>query len=358
MTLNVDESPDDPIDWQGASGSPVFVDDRLVGVASTCLKGWDGHVLQAVWVGHLWKNQEFCKAAGLDVEGKRYAELRRRIANTLNAVKNRPLRDELGRRLEVADLEGSTLVDHLCGLTQTDLLSLGNLVFRELLQSQVASTLDESLALAKVLDEEVISVLLPWGTQPEIAARLAQSRKTNTGFYLTLPCATMTVAEIYLARLDEREAKIRHELADGRYAVGLLCELFDVRKDWGQDVDSPVRDLLIHIGMAHGVPVTDMTTTDLAVMAKPINDAIKKLANPRFGQAPQRPYLVFHNKTHEESATKLAKLLPEMHVCRVDPNNYAEGEGGLCALLMQFANLKAQREQLQNDRKARHDAMA
>jgi hypothetical protein len=351
MTLDADCSPSDPNDWQGGSGSPIIAAERLVAVLNSWPAAWAGEKLRATWVGHLWSLPDFCKAAGLETEGRRYDKLKSKIAIVLNHPENRPLRNALGTSLDLGDYEGNRLVDHLCGLNLEDLLRLGNHVYGELLDGLAASDLNVSLVLAEVLDRKVVSELMPWGTQPEVAARLVRTNQDKTMAYLALPCATMTVAELYLARLDERDARFCSELFDECVVGDLQVPQFQATKGFGEKPDDTIRQLLYHIGRANNVPVSNMTQTNLELMAAPVNEAIDKRANPGYGKPSVRPYLVFFLDSDAAPASRLAKLLPAMRVCRIDPNRFAEGEGGLCGLLGTFATLKSKREALQKHRK-------
>ncbi len=350
MTLDADCSPADPHDWQGGSGSPVFANDRLVGVLSSWPSAWAGEKLKAVWVGRLWGEPDFYIAVGLADQGKRYDELRGKIGRKLNDSANRPLCTELAGCLNLSQQEGNGVTHYICGLTSLDLLRLGNHVFGRLLNKEITCDELSDLQLAKIL-EEIVEELMPWGTRPEVYSMLRRSEKTSPPAYLLLPCASVSVAEIYLARLDERFARFKPAFFNG-VAVGEFSAPFDPDVGFGANPDQRTRMLLADLGRAYGINIKSMTTMELKEMARPVNAAVEELVHPRYGEPALCPYLVFHRVEDQASVEALKRLLPALRVCRIEPDRYEDDEAKLCAQLKEFANLKARRDALLKDRKA------
>ncbi len=349
ITLDVDCSPDDPNDWQGGSGSPVFSGDRMVGVVSAWPSAWKGGKLKAVWVGHLWASPDFYTAIGMAAEGERYAELRNKIAGKLSDGASQALRTELAECLKLNSSDGKLVTDRLCGMTSLELLRLGNHVLGRLLNFEITGDALSELRLAETL-EQTLEVLMPWGTRPELYAVLRQSAASSPPFFVLLPCGSMSAAEIYLARLDERYAKYNSELQNGE-AVGELSVPFDPTAGFGTNPQHRTRMLLADIGQMFGVNVKSMSVTALDEIARPVHAAMEEKIKPRYGAPAFRPYLVFHRPTDQGPVEALKRLLPELQVCRIEPNKIGDDEAKLCAQLREFAGLKARRNATLKDRK-------
>lgn len=349
MSLDVNVSPTNVADWQGGSGSPVFVADQLVAVVRSWSSAWGGKRLQATWTGLLWDIPEFCQAAGLQKEGQRLLEMREAVVRYLrDDGGDRLLSEMMAELLGVGDQEIGLLVRVLCSLNSAVLLQLINEIIGRLLGGKTRADLSRAIELAELL-ERVVDLLLPWSADPSLLSNLKASIEQRTPFGSVMPCASLSVSEVLMARLDEGEVNW------GDWSKGILvgahCVTKDPRVGFGVDPKDRTIQILADLGKSCGIDVASMTTTELERIAAPVNEALTSRAKPRFGKPSRRPYLLYFKTEDEAPARLLEKLLPIMRVCRYDPNRYASGEPEICAELNRFATLKARRDELQKQRK-------
>jgi hypothetical protein len=101
LELGVEYPPEQREAWQGASGSPVFIEGRICGVVAVCEEDFHGNRLEATAVCRLLQLREFRAAIGYDNRADLLADIRRSIAGRLE--KSPVAMEVLGRELAIGN---------------------------------------------------------------------------------------------------------------------------------------------------------------------------------------------------------------------------------------------------------------
>lgn len=344
MTLEVSTYPANPQNWAGASGSPVFVKDRLVGVVSSWPSAWGGGRINAVCIvsllrGPVGKDPEYREAMALpkgpDPIEKLLAEVMRELS--------KPNRDRFRRMLaEVLELESSDatrLSQELAGQTFEQTLILANRLHAQVFGEHAHEV---NLELAGWI-EDLFDLLLP------ITNRyfnwVAEIANPGVATILELPCATMTMAEIHLAIADARKAEFQ-ELSISKedpYSVFRIdlwpCAGFDEKET------SHLELILEHLMKSLPVARSLVKSRKLEDKAEVIEQVLALRANPdKAIDGPKHYHFLFESEEQRKLAENLQKLLPHLLVCHLQKDQGPADEATLCDLLRKSLQRKHNRK--------------
>jgi hypothetical protein len=207
--------PEDEEDWRGASGMPIFVGRRLLGVAQRVPRKFGAERLHATPCRKLLANSQFRAALGFDDRQALVSKVRRRLAERLTPASVVSLAQAFDVEAELAGLEAAQQADTLAQrLLDSDIrFALGALrkAHRELAEEkgqEVAGALVEValLVVPTLFDQGVIH-----------HAKAAQDMTL-----VPLPAGTRTVAEIVMAGVDGRAAHFRARESEDHQPEGDL----------------------------------------------------------------------------------------------------------------------------------------
>jgi hypothetical protein len=222
FVVDVDAATTLPNGWKGASGSPVFVADGIIGVIKTCPANFDGRRLEATPVWRILLDPVFRSCVGLDERADRLEEIRADLAKSLRSCPR--VMEFLRRELDVAvqtsnaDLWAEDLAQALTEKAIEELLPKLNRAHHKLWEEPRETVVREGPALAKVAGL-TMPVLFNWAV-----IQYAQRQVSGGQIALvSLPVATKTVAEIVMAGTDKRPAEFRAPAAEREFPVGTLC---------------------------------------------------------------------------------------------------------------------------------------
>lgn len=189
--------------WKGASGSPVVVGNRILGVVVSCPGNFHQTRLEATPVWKLLEDPEFRREIGIDNRQERLASIRGKIVAVLRkAPAAIDALDEDGRTgHHIADARPGALAQAILDLEVEQVLSRAKRAYKGLNdagQTKDAEAVRQvaNLAVPAVFDEGVVEGV--------------RVRKTDVGAaVVALPAATRTIAEIIMAGVDRRQASFK-----------------------------------------------------------------------------------------------------------------------------------------------------
>ncbi|NBC33915.1 MAG: hypothetical protein GVY13_14675 [Alphaproteobacteria bacterium] len=250
-TFNVDvRTPvDTDDDWSGASGSPVFLGESIIGVIVRVPQKLQSAQLTAVALGNLIpSDSSFCNAIKLDETRQNAARANLLQTRVANLLKKAPFAvSELCAEFQVDDVTDEARAEALAGKLLRDcriedLLPKSKKAFRSL---NLRGEQKSARAIHEIL-QIIVPAIFEIARTDEVRAKLS-----NVKFWLLeCPSSTKTVAEIIMAGADGREALMvppsqTGDLPHGQY---LLCR----EPECGIDVAAPqfqrdFRDHLINL---------------------------------------------------------------------------------------------------------------
>jgi hypothetical protein len=207
--------PEDEEDWRGASGMPIFVGRRLLGVAQRVPRKFGAERLHATPCRKLLADQQFRKALGFDDRQAQLAQVQRKLAKRLSPVSVAALAQALGAEEKLTGLKSERQAEALATfLLETDIrLAIDALrrAHRDVVEEEgreAATPLVEAarLVVPSLFDQGVIR-----------HAKAAQDLAL-----VPLPAGTRTVAEIIMAGVDGREARFRARESENDQPAGEL----------------------------------------------------------------------------------------------------------------------------------------
>lgn len=200
--LGVDYAPEEATDWQGASGGPVFVEHRIVGVLVSSQRPFEGRRLAATATCRLLQEAEFRAAVGYKEKWKRLQDYRdglvERIGRSVPAA--RALAEAVGVDASQVWSPAATreVVERLLDQRLEELLPKLNQAHGRLFRRSRT-------------DADVIRDLTWWVIPAVCDVADAQVSQWQAGRHglLRLPAATVTLAEIILASVDGRDVRFQ-----------------------------------------------------------------------------------------------------------------------------------------------------
>jgi hypothetical protein len=208
--------------WKGASGCPVFVEGKIIGVVITCPMNFNATRLRSTPIYKLLQIPEFRKAIGYDDRVARLEEIRLFIAN--NLAESPKAMDVLANELELKDraydtaARAKSLAGAMVQLTIEDLI--GKL---EKAHDALCKKSGENLIRDAVVVENVAHHLIP-AVFDNAVIHSVHTRITGAQSALvSLPAGTKTVAEIIMAGVDKRPAEFQAPSEKEPFPPGRLC---------------------------------------------------------------------------------------------------------------------------------------
>ncbi len=207
--------PEAEEDWRGASGMPIFVGRRILGVAQRVPMKFGAERLHATPCRKLIADPQFRDALGFDDRQAQIAEVRRKLTKHLAAASVTSLAQALEAEEQLTGLEPADQAQALarCLLESDIRLAIDALrrAHRQLVEEsgqEVAASLVEAarLVVPSLFDQGVIR-----------HAKGAQDLAL-----VPLPAGTRTVAEIIMAGVDGREARFRARESEDDQPAGEL----------------------------------------------------------------------------------------------------------------------------------------
>ncbi len=212
--LTVDTAPEDEEGWKGASGMPVFVDGKILGVVRGVPPNFNAKKLHATPAWKLLEDESFRKLIGYDEQVKRVSALKGKLVRMLgsareaiNALNEQKL---LGIGDEMVGLDDGQRANWLAGrLLETDIRTVISS-----LRAAHRSLCEEGGDRATDILVKVSQLIVPALYDHGIAHWVGSQRGDGSASLVPLPVSTITVAEIIMAAVDGRETRYhprRHE---------------------------------------------------------------------------------------------------------------------------------------------------
>lgn len=206
FSLEIDAPTDVDENWCGASGSPVFVEDAIVGVVVEVPRNFRAGRFHAIPVQHLVKHDEFCTHAGYRKVDDRRSQL---VAAAKDALsKSNPAMVALTEQLDVAfAAEGLNLAAAIIEklLELQDAVTLGDVVVQA--QQRFSLTAPESAGAVNCLSD-LAMLLFPVKLGSDHVHQIHVVADVNSNRY-DFHASTETLAELAIARYHGRPATFR-----------------------------------------------------------------------------------------------------------------------------------------------------
>lgn len=342
MSLVVDSRPAEEAGWQGASGSPVFVRDRLIGVVRSWPTSWAGNMLQAVWLGALFECPDFAEAVGWLGAGKRLEQLIEEVTTTLSGRQSLSLCVLMAEELKLDVQEASVIARRICELTPVRVLAMANRVLKKLKDKPRPTRSQAELESADVL-VSVVDRLLVGMLGPSAAARLEALGQLGSLVPLELPCGAMSVAEVVMAYLDDGTPWWAPESLDTKDPHGATRAPLEPAVGFGENPDDRIRVLLKDLADALEIAETHRGDGSAKALAKAVNPAIRYRADKELNAGlPRRWYALYASDRDQAAAQRLKELVPELRVARLSGPDSMDDEVILCQSLRSYLQLKNQ----------------
>lgn len=214
--VGVDYKTTVPGGWRGASGSPVFVGDKIIGIVVTCPKEFDQAQFKATPTWKLFEDKEFCKVYGNPSDSSQHQKALERVETFLGAwpALHGLIKDRHKTHPSSAHETAQRILNPGLAGFLNELFILSNKLGR-CIQDEDA----KQKAYADLCD--VVFYTAPLLIESAITEPLDHQKQ---GIFVNKPTAigSCTVGEIAMARLDGRETRYstaRATLKRGEYEV-------------------------------------------------------------------------------------------------------------------------------------------
>ena len=321
MTVEVSKSPGDPVDWAGASGSPVLVGCRLIGILVNVPAGWKGERLTGIWLGALLADADFAAAIGFRDEQGYQLRLVRKVAEVLKKPDNQPLCLDLANRLPLPTPAPDLIADHLCSMDAAKLLKLARAVLDGLVPEAEAKESTGDLRTTDVAVDfmSIVNGILPSNSNPEeLDKRIEEHEKRAPGQVLDLPVGKKATVVLQLAKRDRKPVEFNTEaLSEDMEPEGRSGIPYDMQDGFGQ---TPARlaKLLCDIASAAGVSVELNKESSPEALADMIRPVLDDHAKPEFGARADHWHLIFRREDDRPHLGRLKELLPSLDVVHIE----------------------------------------
>lgn len=201
---------DDLLKWQGASGSPVFIGRRILGVVCTCPDNFQGARFKATPVWKLLEIQSFRDVLGYDDQLDKVRQVTSRVARLLErtiegmeSLDKECFRSDDEPVAESTEQRATRLADRLLMLDIESLVIACRRAQRSLLESGDTA--------AAALISKMLCELLPVRYEFDATSSIRTGELEAGSGFISLPISTRTVAELIMADVDLRRACYRFE---------------------------------------------------------------------------------------------------------------------------------------------------
>jgi hypothetical protein len=216
--------------WQGASGSPVFVGRRIIGIIISCPENFNAGRLRATPCWKLLEDAGFRAAIGYDEQQTRRKAYKTQVSNLLktSGEARQSLAAELNEASDAlagkdAKQQADYLAERLLKLEIESLIQTGRKAQQALQQQQL------DIPAAQL--SKAIRALLPGVYDFGVIQGLRTDGMTTGQGFLSLPASIHTVAEIIMAGYDGREAEYRNP---DRFPRGAYCLPLSPEGGWDE----------------------------------------------------------------------------------------------------------------------------
>ncbi len=248
--LEATAGPKDGTDWKGASGSPVFVNWRILGVIVSVPGKLEAARLRAAPIWRLLReDDEFRKIIGHDRRQDRQKHVKRRLAAVLQPVPNgmECLAESMGEQFPalVDDMRGKDAQRKAEYLAEWVLrLEVGDAV--KALRKAYEDMRDRP-SEARVL-VAALNIILPAVYDHGIVETVRNVRGEANAALVTLPVHYPTVAEIIMAGADRRETLFCDREYEAHFPKGKLCLPEPPESGFDSDGQRAMEALEQHLG--------------------------------------------------------------------------------------------------------------
>ena len=211
-----DAQPDSDDNWKGASGMPVFVGDKILGVVQSVPPNFRAKKLYATPTWKLLQDDSFKQALGLDDQTERLERARKLLSRLLE--RSDEVTRELAAKLALSSSEMQKcrvdVVEKL--LTETPPLEE---LFEQALSVQEVLLGKKDRVGARVAADLMLTIL-PAIHDAGVVSDVRRRKGDVTEHIIALPTELRTLAEIIMAGADRREARLRPVQAEGYFPDG------------------------------------------------------------------------------------------------------------------------------------------
>lgn len=342
--VTVEASVSEAEDWSGISGAPVFVDGRIYGVIVRAPKSFNGRRLHAVPMHRLVARRGFAEVVGLEPAAEA-SKLRRDVEALL--MGERTAADHLADHHDLwrqAYDRGDTpeLVAAICERSSVEQALVGVYEAHGALVSEHRETAARTL-------EEVLAHLAPLLYDRQLGDELVQG---PGGVVLKVPVATSMMAEVVMARVEERATRFEPAKDSGSF----LDPFASVAKfpDVGIDPTKAraFQQFVEHLALTFAAeedrrllqrPAQSRTDAErYAELAQIVNDELEWRAKPTVEGV--RRYVLFDSRfasDHGQFLKRVQESLPALRLLELTGRDRA-GERRLCRPLRDIFRRKAE----------------
>jgi hypothetical protein len=245
--VDSDAGPSADQDWQGASGSPVIVDGRILGALVSVPSGLDGRRLKAAAIWRVLHDERdgprFCELVGFRARDRLRDQILRQAATALRGSSEAV--NALDRELvTLADPDGS---DNSADPAERIAKRLLNAAVEDAIRACKSAHKALGPGSAQSAISAVIQVIVPaiydLGT-----VEAYRAPRAGAAALFSLPAANATVAEIIMAGVDRRETLYCPREREDHFPKGRLSLPEPPEGGFDEDGSNAVEALAKHLG--------------------------------------------------------------------------------------------------------------
>jgi hypothetical protein len=223
FAIDIDVSPADPSDWHGASGAPVFLagSGDILGVIRCFPPKLAGRRLHAVPCWKLLDDPDLQAKLGLPARRAREADVIRDLKTILHA--SELARDMLYRHGGLFEAIGSSadeIAERLARLPDPEMTSDGIRKAYDRLANAPDAATDSRNRDARETLAKVVQYLVPFQCESHLVAQIRRMILSGGAVIAELPSVFATVAEIYMAAVEERPTEYVKRQSDSDHPPG------------------------------------------------------------------------------------------------------------------------------------------
>jgi hypothetical protein len=216
--VEVRAPPDTDEGWHGASGMPVFVGRKILGILQEVPRHFRGHLLHAVPSWKLLKDAGFRATVGYDAQLERRRRCDRRLTQILKSspVAVEALERESGLQ-HLSQLDpGAKAEDAARRLLETDIDSVieGLAAAYRWVRDEIDVERSAELTKAEAALAEAAQLILPALFDLGVVAWARGQGRGPDAALVVVPACLRTVAEIIMAGVDDRPTRYRPRTYD------------------------------------------------------------------------------------------------------------------------------------------------
>jgi len=210
-----DAQPEKDEDWKGASGMPVFVGGKILGVVQSVPPKFNAKKLYATPTWKLLEDEDFRKAIGYDEQRARVRKVRDKLVKILTSSPDAV--NALIEQLKIDDemaLDSEKRAEQLAErlLLETDIRAVIEALrrtHRSLCEEQDDKAAEQCLKAAEIITKAA-QLIVPTIYDYSVVQWTRSQQDSGGAALVPLPAGIKTVAEIIMAGVDNRETRFRH----------------------------------------------------------------------------------------------------------------------------------------------------